>query len=54
MKNEKKFRDDLIELLYDYDLSVANFLKKVNNNWFWVDKTSNKKLIKLIKEGVEV
>lgn len=43
-KNKEKFKEELIELMWKYDLSVDVFLKEVNSIIFWVGKISNKNL----------
>lgn len=38
MKNKNKFINELIELLYKYDLPVEDFLNLVNDDNIWVQK----------------
>jgi len=55
MMNKPKFKEELIELLWKYDLSVANFLKMANKERFWIGvKKPSKKLLDAIKSGIEV
>jgi len=54
MNKKEKFKDELIERLYKYNMSVSNFLKEVNGKWFWVEKCSSKKLKELLKNCVEI
>ncbi len=54
MKNKEKFKEELIELLYKYDLSVLNFIKIVKKDEFWIDGKPNKKLQKEIDKAIEV
>ena len=51
---KQKFKDEIIELLHKYQLPVERFLKMVNDDSFWITKKPNKKLQKVIDEGVEV
>ena len=54
MMNKPKFKEELIELLWKYNLSVANFLKMVNKVRFWIDmKKPSKKLLDAIESGIE-
>ena len=36
MKNKNKFRAELVELLYKYDLNVVDFVGMVRNDEFWL------------------
>ena len=51
---KKKFKEELINLLWKHQLNVANFLKLVNSDDFWIDKNPSKKLQKAIDESIEV
>lgn len=49
----EKFEEELIELLDKHNLSVKDFLEKVNKDSFWVKE--NKELMKkLLENSVEV
>lgn len=52
--DKDKFKEELTELLWNYNLSVSRFLKEVNKETFWVDKISNNKLKKLLDKSVPI
>ncbi len=47
----KKFKEDVIELLWKYDVSVLDFVTMVRKDEFWIDiKKPNKKLLKALNK----
>ena len=53
--DKTRFKEELIELLWKYQIEVSAFLNMVNKDEFWIDmKKPNKKLQNLIDKGIEV
>jgi len=53
--NKTRFKEELIKLLWKYQIEVSAFLNMVNKDEFWIDmKKPNKKLQNLIDKGIEV